>query len=72
MENLVEILRTDLETLADEREVAASNEHLWALGASDPDTAAMHETNADTCRQAAELYRRIAGDVLAVFKQYGD
>ena len=36
-----------LEELIDEYAVAASNERLWAKGAPDKETAAMHEENAE-------------------------
>ena len=37
----------DMEELAEQYEVAASNERLWAKGSPDAETAQMHEENAE-------------------------
>ena len=62
----------DFEALADEHDVAAKNEHLWALGSPDGDTAAMHEENAEAHREIAELYRRMARKAFEIITKYGD
>ena len=50
----------DFSECAEEYEGAASNERLWAKGAEDPETAAMHEENAEHCMMMAKLYRNMA------------
>lgn len=50
----------DMEELAEQYEVAASNERLWAKGSPDAETAQMHEENAKHASEMAEMYRRIA------------
>lgn len=50
----------DFEANAEEYEVAASNERLWAKGAPDNETAQMHEENAEHCAMMAKLYRNMA------------
>ena len=45
-----------LEELIEEHGVAASNEHIWALGSQDdPEAAMMHEENAEEHREFAEM-----------------
>ncbi len=64
-------LEQDFKALADEHEVAAKNEHLWALGSNDSDTSAMHEENAEAHRELAELYRRMSAKALTLIEQFG-
>ncbi len=44
-----------LEELIEEHRVAASNERLWAKGALDPETARMHEENAEEHVEFADM-----------------
>ena len=53
-------LTQDFEANAEEYEAAASNERLWAKGAEDSETAAMHEENAEHCMMMAKMYRNMA------------
>ncbi len=64
-------LEQDFEALADEHEQTARNEHLWALGAPDGDTSAMHEENAEAHRELAEMYRRMSQKTLTLIEQFG-
>lgn len=60
----------DLESLVEEHEGAASNEHIWALGSSGEE-ATMHEANAELHRELAEFYRRMSTDMISLIKHYG-
>ena len=71
-EMLMNQMEQDFETLAQEHEVAASNERLWAKGSSDAETAAMHEENAAGHLLLARMYRRMKGDTLAFVETYED
>jgi hypothetical protein len=64
-------MEADLIMLADEREIAASNERLWAKGSNDPETIAMHEENAAECAELAEVYRRMAKKARDLYEQFG-
>lgn len=64
-------MEQDFMALAQEHEVAASNERLWAKGARDKEQAQMHEENAEVHVQLAEMYRKMLGDVLAFLETYG-
>lgn len=70
MENIFEVLRTAFEEQAEEHRVAASNERLWAKGASDQETAEMHEDNAMVNMQLADIYENMAKDVLNIVEKY--
>ena len=70
MENILEVLRTAFEEQAEEHRVAASNERLWAKGASDKETAEMHEDNAMCNMQLANIYENMAKDVLNIVENY--
>lgn len=50
----------EFEELAEEYDVAVSNERLWAKGAPDNETAEMHEQNAEHCAMMAKMYRNMA------------
>lgn len=54
-----------LEELIEEHRVVASNERLWAKGADDSETAAMHEEN-------AEEHIEFANMLTTLFKYIGD
>lgn len=69
---IIDQIEQDFEALADEHDIAARNEHLWALGSKDSDTAAMHEENAEAHREIAELYRRMSRKALELITKYGD
>lgn len=59
-ENMKLWLRNIYSKAAEEHLVAASNEHLWALGAPSCEAAAMHEDNADENRAFAMMLREMA------------
>lgn len=67
MENYLAQITIDFGVLADEHEVAASNERLWAKGAPDVEQAAMHEENAETHIQLARGYRQLSNNPKAFF-----
>ena len=46
-----------------EAEVAAENEHVWALGADDAMTARMHEDNEEELKQYADYLKKIKDDL---------
>ena len=71
-ETLLNQMEQDFENLAEEHEVAASNERLWAKGAPDLETARMHEENASGHLLLARMYRRMQGDTLAFVETYED
>lgn len=60
MENIIIKTANDMAELADQYEYAASNERLWAKGAPDQETAAMHESNAAECAYLADVYRKLS------------
>lgn len=60
----------DMKELVEQYEVAASNERLWAKGSPDPETAQMHEENAEHASAMAEMYRRMAKSPEAIFKLF--
>lgn len=62
MENLLAQITIDFGKLAEDHYAAARNEHLWALGARDNETAVMHEENSDDHRQLALLYKNISNN----------
>ena len=72
MENIFEIIRTELEELAEEHRVAASNERLWAKGAPNAEAVEMHEDNAIANSQIADIYNKLAANVYSVVETYGD
>ena len=71
-EMLMNQMEQDFETLAQEHEMAACNEKLWAIGSSEAETAAMHEENARGHLLLARMYRRMKGDTLAFVESYED
>ena len=71
-EMLMNQMEQDFETLAQEHEVAASNERLWAKGSSDAETVVMHEENARGHLLLARMYRRMKDDALAFVETYED
>ena len=64
-------IESDLIMLADDCEIAADNERLWAKGADTPEAAAMHEENAADCLELAEVYRRMAKGARELYETYG-
>ena len=72
MENIFEILKTEFEELAEEHRVAANNERLWAKGAPDTEAAEMHEENAYTQVQLADIYTKLAANIYSVVETYGE
>lgn len=60
----------DMKELVEQYEVAASNERLWAKGSPDPETAQMHEENAEHASAMAAMYRRMAKSPEAIFKLF--
>ena len=71
-EALLNQMEQDFESLAEEHEVAASNERLWAKGSNDSETARMHEENAEGHLLLARMYRRMKSDTLAFVETYED
>lgn len=63
-------LEQDLYELVEEYEAAASNERLWAKGASDSETAQMHEENAERSFVMAQMYRKMAEHASDLFIKY--
>ena len=64
----------DMEELAEQYEVAASNERLWAKGSPDAETAQMHEENAEHASEMAKFYRYLATralDLIETFQEEG-
>ena len=60
----------DFEELAEQYDGAASNERLWAKGAEDPDTAEMHEKNAEHAAGMAKFYRYLATRTLDLAESF--
>lgn len=60
MENVIINIINDMAELAEQYEGAASNERLWAKGAPEQETAAMHESNAAECAYLADFYKRLS------------
>lgn len=60
----------DFEENAEEYDVAASNERLWAKGSPDAETAQMHEENAEHCVMMAKMYRNMAKYPEAILKLF--
>lgn len=71
-EMLSTLMEQDFEALAEEHEVAASNERLWAKGSTDAETAAMHEENARDHLLLARMYRRMKEHTLTFVDTYED
>ena len=72
MENILELLRDLFAEQADEHRIAASNERIWAKGAPNAETAAMHENNVLMNMQLADIYENMAEDVLNIVEKYGN
>lgn len=53
----------------DEVECAASNEHLFALGSDNAESAAQHEENAELNRQYAEILKDAYNEVEKYWKK---
>jgi hypothetical protein len=62
-ENQREWLKGLYRAAAEDHGIAASNEHLWALGSNDGETAAMHERNAEEHRDFAGMLRGFADKI---------
>ena len=71
-ETLLTQMELDFKSLIEEHEIAASNERLWAKGSDDPETACMHEENAEGHLLLARMYHRMIGDTLAFVETYDD
>lgn len=63
-------MEQDLNDLAEQYEVAAENELLWALGAPDAEQTRMHTQNVEHNREMAKLYRTFAHSVSALVDLY--
>ena len=70
MESLIDKIKQDLEELALEHLGAAKNEHLWALG-SDAEAAALHKQNSEEHLAIANMFQRMADQVVLVIEQFG-
>jgi hypothetical protein len=62
-ENQREWLKGLYREAADDHLVAASNEHIWALGSDDGEMAAMHEYNAEEHRDFAKMLCEFANKI---------
>lgn len=71
-EMLMNQMEQDFETLIKEHEVAAENEHIWALGVSDTEANKMHSENVRQHKLLARMYRRMKEDTLAFVETYDD
>ncbi len=60
----------DFSELAEQYDSAVSNERLWAKGADDPDTALMHEQNAEHASEMAKFYRYLATRTLDLVETF--
>ena len=67
---IIEQIENDLNALAEEQLVAASNERLWAKGADDSEEAELHEQNADHYRRMSDFYRYLASRALDLIESY--
>ena len=56
--------------LAEEYDVAASNERLWAKGSFDSETIQMHEENSEHCSMMANMYRKMAAHPETIIKLF--
>lgn len=56
---MTELQKIWLEDIIDEHLAAACNESIWAKGASDPETATMHEENAEEHMEFVQLLRTL-------------
>jgi hypothetical protein len=70
MEDFINQLALDFEGLEDEHAIAASNEHIWALGSDTSEQATMHEENAELHRELAEFYRYLATRALDLIESF--
>lgn len=72
--DIVEMIYTQMEQdfikLAQDHEVAASNERLLINKAKDPETKQIHEENVETHVQIAHMYRQMLGDILSFIESY--
>ena len=64
-------IESDLIMLADDCEIAADNERVWARGSDDPEEAQMHVDNAEELAEVAKVYRRMAKDARELYETYG-
>ncbi len=60
MENIIINIINDMAELMEQYEGAASNERLWAKGASDQEAAEMHERNAAECAYLVDFYKKLS------------
>ena len=67
---IIEQIETDLNALAEEQLVAASNERLWAKGADNSEEAELHEQNADHYCRMSDFYRYVASRALDLIESY--
>ena len=69
-ESLMNQMELDFESLAKEHEDTASNERLWAKGAPDPETAKMHEQNAEQNHKMGLFYGYLASRALDLIESF--
>lgn len=62
-ENQREWLKGLYQGAVEDHLIAASNEHLWALGSDDGEMAVMHENNAEEHRDFAEMLCEFANNI---------
>ena len=63
-------INQDMEELAEQYEVAASNERLWAKGSSDAEAIRMHEENAEHNSEMAKFYHYLATRALDLIETF--
>ena len=69
---ILTILEQELRTLAEEHDGAADNEYIWALGAPDAESTAMHTDNMDEHRRLAAMYRAMAENAINLLEEFGE
>lgn len=72
MENVIINIINDMAELMEQYQVAASNERLWAKGAPDQETAAMHERNAAECAVLADIYKKLSENPMLLVNAVGE
>lgn len=71
METTIELVKQELIYLAQERESAASNNHIWALGCDDTESATQNEHYAEENLKLAQLYYNMAKRADELVAQFG-
>lgn len=69
---ILTIIEQELRALAKEHDGTADNEYIWALGAPDAETTAMHTDNMAEHRKLAAMYRAMAENTINLLEEYGE